>query len=219
VTLRELKEAIGVTTGQIRGWIAAGMPVLDRRPYRFDYDAVADWLIAQGKAHEEQPPATETIHRTRADIARALGVAVRTISDWATDPTFPGRMGEALSGDGHFPESVIREWARSRGRSDDEDSTSFNAERRRKTEIESQLLALKLQQRRGELVEIELVAGEIGRAVAMARQKLTPLAEIVFRMLPDSMDVRVKDELRAKVEAAVVEACEAVASAVGEVEE
>lgn len=70
--------------------------------------------LEQLAEEEQQPPANRehdaVIAKTRAEAARLLGVSERTISAWATDPTFPGKSGDAGARNGHFPIGAIRQW-------------------------------------------------------------------------------------------------------------
>lgn len=212
MTLGQLQAALEISRATALRWIGDGMPVQSRKPYRFDEEAVRQWILDRGLAVEDQQP-TERIHRTRAEIAAALGVSVRTISDWCQDPTFPGRPGDALVGDGHFPEQEIRDWQEKRSISGGEQSAQVNAARAKDLEVSTALKLLKLAERRGQLVEIAVVQAELGRAVSLARQKLTPLPDILIRILPDTMDPRLREEYRERVARAVSDACESIAMA------
>lgn len=187
------------------------MPVHKKRPYQFDPESVQKWLVETGRAEQTDG---EVVHRTRADIAAAVGVSVRTISDWCADPTFPGKPGDALTRDGYFPESKIRDWMTAKGTGDESDSKPLHATRVRHLETKTQLDLLKLQERRGELVEVQVVCRELARAVNLARQKLTPLPDILMRMLPEEMDERVKAEYYAQIKRAIDDSYEAIAEAI-----
>jgi predicted DNA-binding transcriptional regulator AlpA len=212
MNLGQLQAALEISRATALRWIGDGMPVESRKPYRFDAEAVRKWILGRGLAVEDSQP-TERIHRTRAEIAAALGVSVRTISDWCQDPTFPGRPGDALVGDGHFPEQEIRDWLEKRNTAGGENSVLVNAARARDLEVSTALKLLKLQERRCQLVEVAIVQAELGRAVGLARQKLTPLPDILIRILPDTMDSRLREEYRERVARAVADACESIAMA------
>ncbi len=47
-TARELADRLNVSLMTTTNWIREGCPILRRRPYIFDFDAVQAWLRARG---------------------------------------------------------------------------------------------------------------------------------------------------------------------------
>ncbi len=157
---------------------------------------------------------SQKIYRTRGELAAAFGVSARTVSIWLGAADFPGRSGNPFCRDGHFPDAEIREWLEDRKKRTKSESQGTLDEARQKSIVtKTEIDELKLQERRGELVELSVVKRELARAVTVARQSLAALPETMIRMMPADTDQRIVDDLRLSLQRVVDGACDSVATA------
>lgn len=105
-------------------------------------------------------------------IAEICGVTTETIRNWISSgmPTRKGEKGERL----YLPAEVMR-WREERAAKVALDSvavTDIEEAKRRKLAAEAAMAELELAKQRGEVAEIEVVAEEVGAALAACRARL-----------------------------------------------
>lgn len=131
----------------------------------------------------------DRVAKTRAEAARLLGVEERTISRWATDPTFPGKAGDRGAQNGHFPIAEIDRWRNQVGGGG---ATSVTGQdpaqqlRLRKLAAETARREVDLEIKLGTLIDRDQAAAMITSAIATARSLLEELPEQISDALPAS---------------------------------
>ena len=146
----------------------------------------------------------------------------RTVNEWLTDPSFPGRAGTRGKQDGHFPIDAIAEWLRLRERNEDEadgeesEGGQLNAEIKRE-----KLRKLKLanDETEGRLIDADSVRRLFARSHALANQMLYQLVAAVPACLPTGAGAAAKQEVRRAVQRALDEVSGQLAAALQELAE
>ena len=114
ISFSELAAKLGVTRPTITGWVRQGLPWHgNERRKQFEPQEVRDWLLHAGIASTQPVEAAidnQPIARNRHEVANHFGVSMRTVADWLTDPSFPGRSGKPGRRDGFFPLTDIAAW-------------------------------------------------------------------------------------------------------------
>lgn len=197
----ELARTLGVSSPKLNELIDRGLPVAtgDKNRRRFDLDEVNAWLIDQGLA---EPP--RRICRTYAELSTELGVPVRTIQHWATDPGFPGRPGSPGRAEAYLPVDEIQQWrAAKNGTANGFDAYADDDELR---ELQRRIKRLELEQRErdaleqlGRLANVEDVARFNRQCVANAKAVLEPLADEVVAELPPEIPPETRARIHRRV--------------------
>jgi len=216
MTFSELRQALGITAPALTRLVKAGLPWSgSTRRKQFDPVEVRAWLLAHGYAEPEPRPASPAaagiICTTKDEAARALGVTSRTIGDWLTDPTFPGRSGRPGRQDGFFPIAEIQAWRDGRTSPEGPDD-SAHVERVRLTRGRADKVELEVGRLSGRLVEVDQVARFFARTTASAAAILEELPDRVEAGLPR----KTAGKLRRLIRAAIARAVEDTRSALAE---
>lgn len=189
IDARELFAVVeGLTETKLRQLIKDGLPVAQSRPKRlFDFEAVASWLVENGKGEPVDPEAGEepddVVFDTIADLAQAMGVTARTIAVWQADPDFPGRPGARGTRTGYYPFRRIAEWRAKKQRGEDESDPERKRlqARSERERIETELKRLQLHRELEQLLDADEVAKfmqhVIGSAVAMLSEIPSQIGE------------------------------------------
>lgn len=203
IGVSDLARKLGVDDATIKQWIDLGLPVAKKRPQQFDPLAVRQWLIDQGMVQ------TDRVFRTRDEVAKAFGVTVRKVSHWIADPTFPGKPGDALQKNGHFPENAIREWLSNQSQG--------------QTPLQQELLATKVElekyklaEKQGKLIDVEVVELERVRTATIVKEKLKQLAFELVAILPPDTNESIRSQLKSKADYIIQTVCEQVARGIEE---
>lgn len=221
LTAQQLLKKLGITKKRLDRWRREGLPsVLEGRKRMFDPAAVAEWIQQSGKGKREHDEtkggAAPAIATTRDEAAHALGVSVRTLADWLTDPTFPGKPGSPGRQDGYFPLDQIAAWRQAKlggdGRSRS-DAGEMNELRARKLKLEIDQLQVEYEKACGTILDAEEMAAFLERHVAVVKTVLEQLADKVETRLPASVPAAVRKKIRKAVEDTVTETCNAIAEA------
>lgn len=110
---------------------------------------------------------------------------VRTVADWLTDPTFPGRAATKGERDGQFPVAEIATWLSGRRpQATEQDQDKKESPFARLARIKGDQESLKLQEMRRELVEVAAIEAELRRVIATAKALFAGYADEVIALLP-----------------------------------
>lgn len=144
---------------------------------------------------------------SKVDLAQFYGVHVNTISQWVGN----GCPFISKGGPGRkwvFNSSDVTTWREDQlvlQALGDTSSLDIDEARRRKLAAEAALVELDLSQRRGEVIEIEEVAGLVGDDYANVRAKLLSLPS---KLAPQMIGIEDPAECKALIERGVAEALE-----------
>ena len=147
------------------------------------------------------------IELSKADLARMLGVSLPTIGQWVgkgcpfVSKGSPGKPWVFNSAD-------VLSWREDQvvmQAMGDTSSLDIEEARRRKLAAEAALVELDLAKRRGEVIEIEEVAGVVGDDYANVRAKLLALPS---KLAPQLIGIEDPAECKALIERGVSEALE-----------
>lgn len=210
LTTAALKRALGASPADWSAWKKAGLPVVrEGRRQMFDPAAVAEWFVDRGEISLALKIYPGEVAQTRDDAARALEVSTRTLADWLTLPTFPGRAGSPGKRDGWFPIDAIRQWR------DRSANPNGGAEKSPWRDVYWEAKAkgeqLDLEERMQRLVDAEEVQRFLLRVVNSAKAILDPLPDKVLASLPADTKRKTKVSVRKKVERDLHQAYEALA--------
>ena len=143
------------------------------------YASAAEMATLEAELARQQSAAasssqSRTIAKTRAEAAKILGVRVGAISDWMTDPTFPGKAGDRGRENGYFPIEEIQAWrsAHRRPLPTAVPDGSLSRLRQRKLAADTRLREVKLRTITGDLVAASDARAVIVDAVNAARSQL-----------------------------------------------
>lgn len=197
LTPEQLAARLNVTVEEVREWIAAGLPTSEEGT--LDPHVVRNWLIDNGKVRLSESAGagseSPTIFRTRSELANYLGISVRTIAEWLTDPSFPGKSGSPGRRDGYFPlETIEAWWAAKQGATPD--VASGESPRDRLTRIRADQAALDLAEQQGKLIDVHEVQRFLTRTIAATRAVLDALPDRVEAVLPTELDAEAKSRVR-----------------------
>ena len=201
LTSTELREKLGIPQTTLTAWVRAGLPWEGtKRRKLFDLEQVRDWGIANGKIRPvDPPPDTGPVFDTRAELARELNVAERTIATWCTYPDFPGRPGHQGRREAFYPLNDIIRWhAKTFG--DVPMEGARNSARERKDNAQAELAELELAERRGELIPLDDVLRFYTRQMAQAKTHMWDLADKVLSRLPPKIKKDERAEIRKVVD-------------------
>jgi hypothetical protein len=201
----DLRQKLSLSRREFDKLVAEGLPHEKQgRALRFEPQAVADWLRANKKvkpAGDVAPvpsPPTEQIVRTRHEVATHFGVSLRTVAEWLTDPSFPGRAGNRGRRDGEFPLLAIKAWwDAKRGTTVAPDASQSAKDRL--NEVRARRAEIELEQLLGTLIEVEEVERFISRTIATAKAVLDQLSDQVLACLPPAVDVEARRKVRERV--------------------
>lgn len=180
--------------------------------------------MAKSGRKAEKKDSTITIRalKTRGAAAKHFGVHSRTVAEWLTDPTFPGKAGTRGKQDGHFPIDAIGEWLRLRERNEDEADAEESEGGQLNSEIKREKLRkLKLanDETEGRLIDADSVRRLFTRSHALANQMLYQLVAAVPACLPTGAGAAAKQEVRRAVQRALDEVSGQLAAAIKELGE
>jgi hypothetical protein len=222
LTAAELRTKLGLTPRRLTLLLRRGMPSEGKgKKRRFDPHAVAGWLQAEGLAKQDPgSPVADQVATTIAETARDLGVAPRTVAQWLTDPTFPGKAGGPGRRDGYFPLGQIRDWQAAthaaNGRAAVTDAEMLAA-RRLKIQIDNDRAQIALEKELGSIADGDEVARFLKRQVATAKALLDETADKVDSRLPGKIPPAVRMRIRQAIEEVIAETLNSLAElAVGD---
>jgi len=180
------------------------MPKVGRGKY--DADAVYQWLLEQGIAEPSEGD-TGPIARTRADCGAALGVTSRTISEWATDPTFPGRAGTPGQTDGYYPIWEIERWLnRRKDKGGGDGETAVVSSREKLADVRYQKGLIDLAKLRGQVVDAVEAQAFYARTNGYVVATLKGLPAKLDHALPADFDPKARATCR-RIAQQVVNEC------------
>lgn len=136
------------------------------------------------------PVASEVVAKTRAEAARLLDVDVRTLSEWATDPSFPGKAGTAGQRNGHFPIEAIKQWrdlklgTGNATRAPDDPAVQL---RLRKLAAETAKREVELERECAKLIDREAIEDFVVSQISTARSLLEELPDLLVDKIPTRM--------------------------------
>lgn len=215
----QLCKKIGITRRRLDRWLREGLPsVKEGRRQTFDPAGVAAWLEAKGKAESGKPKA-DVIATTRNEAARALGVSLRTLAEWLTDPTFPGKPGSPGRQDGYFPLAEIASWRQARFGGDGRgqaDGGKLAELRERRLQLEIDERQVTVEKMLGSILDAQDMSSFLERHINVAKTALDQLADKIETRLPSSLDQKIRAKVRKTVEEVVTEACNAIAETLQE---
>ena len=144
---------------------------------------------------------------SKADLAKFYGVSLPTISQWV------GKGCPFISKGGQgrkwvFSSSAVTTWREDQIAQQalgDVSSLDIDEARRRKLAAEAALTELDLSHRRGELIEVELIADLVGDEYANVRAKILALPT---KLAPLLLGVASLAEARGIIESGIIEALE-----------
>ena len=163
--------------------------------------------------------------KTIGALAKHYGVRQNTIAHhWLADPSFPGKPAKPGGRDGRFELDAIDMWLIDREQSRTSGARSSAAvkaaERQgveladpvsaksRKAEVDLQLSQLKLQQKRGQLIDRTIVRAEILRQHAILQQTVLQIPHMFREVLPVDLDQEIKADFVRRAEIQVQKACD-----------
>jgi len=144
---------------------------------------------------------------SKADLARFYGVSVNTVSQWIAKGC-PFLSKGNLSRKWIFSSADVTKWREDQIAQQalgDVSSLDIDEARRRKLAAEAALTELDLSHRRGELIEVELIADLVGDEYANVRAKILALPT---KLAPLLLGVASLAEARGIIEAGIIEALE-----------
>lgn len=224
LTAAELQAELAIDAKQLAAWVREGLPRTGRgKSARFDPAAVAAWLTEQGHAEPSapagdlpnpQPPAA--IATTRAEAALFLGVNLRTLAGWLTDPTFPGKAGSPGRTDGYFPLDQINAWRAARFGLDHRSTAQTDetaAVKLKKALIEIDREQYEFEKELATILDFETIARANERGIATAKAQLEQLADMVDARLPAAAGRKTRKAIRRAVLECVEAVCDTLADA------
>jgi hypothetical protein len=227
----ELQAELAIDGRQLAAWIRDGLPRTGRGKHaRFDPAAVAAWLTERGLAEPAEPsapaeqsnaplpdaPPPAAIATTRAEAALFLGVNLRTLAGWLTDPTFPGKAGSPGRTDGYFPLERINAWRaarfgldhRSTAQTDETDAVKL-----KKALIEIDREQYEFEKELATILDFETMARASERGIATAKAQLQQLADMIDARLPAAAGRKTRKAIRRAVLECVEAVCDTLADA------
>lgn len=207
ISFSDLATKLGVTRPTVTGWVRRGLPWHGtQRRKQFEPQEVHDWLVNAGLASSAPAEAAEpaiddqAIARNRHEVANHFGVSQRTVSDWMTEPTFPGRPAKPGRRDGYFPLRDIGVWLDAKRGNTPGADRNARGPQDRVASLRGDLLTLDYQERIGELVESAAVGRLLVRHINEARAILDPLPDRVLAALPAKTPERTRQRIRRQVQ-------------------
>lgn len=203
LTAHQLCRRLSIDKKRLQEWLDQGLPCeLQGRRRMFDPAAVAAWLQQTGKAAPTSAQPAGAIVTTRAEAANLLGVNLRTLATWLTDPTFPGKPGSPGRQDGHFPIAEINAWralrlgedARPAGRASEEASAKL-----RKTLIQCDREQFEFERELRTILDYEATARLIERVIATAQALREQLPDKIDSRLPAKLGPKTRKRIRRAV--------------------
>lgn len=220
LTPAQLAEQLAVPVARVEAWLAEGLPATTRDDGAtvLEAAAVRAWLIQSGKASiQESGIAAARVARTRHEVAHHFGVSQRTVADWLTDPSFPGRAGSPGRQDGYFPLEEIAKWWATRSdkglEKAGEGAPGANA-RERLNEIKAEREAIKLAQDRQQVIDAEETERFLVRTIHAAKSVLEQLADRLDSRLPGEVSLELRAAIREVTQQTVEQACQQIAELV-----
>lgn len=145
-----------------------------------------------------------TILKTKAECARHFGVSTKTVGEWLTESSFPGRSGTRGKRCGHFPVDDIAKWRKGRAHrnsiGDPELNSQIQRQKLRKIRMENDAAA-------GLMIELDTVERIVSRSIAMTKQVLYQLVFELPAALPSATPAAIKEEVSAMVRQKLDTAC------------
>lgn len=216
LTFDELCARLGIPRAQLTALVRKGLPhQVEKRKKIFDPHQVRAWLIEQGLATIDAPAPSasdQRIARTRGEVARELGVSVRTVAEWLLDPSFPGKPGPPGRRDGHFPlEAIADWWAKKQGSAPLGGALAGESPRERLLRLRADQEEIELAKLRGDVVQVIEVERLLRRTIATAKSILAPLSDELLQDLPAGIGDDVREQLRERSRRRLEEAFTAIA--------
>jgi len=207
LTADQLCSQLLIAPKKLPSLVKQGLPCTGRgASRRFDAAAAEAWLVAKGHL---QPPAAEyAVARTRAELARILGVSERTIATWIREG-MPGKSGRPGVKEANYPIEEIQAWLGGRVSAENtpQDATKHQAQARLAS-VNAELAELKLRTRLGQLVEADEVRRRWLRFSTEAKAQLDQLPPRLIKALGDKLDAKVRDRLRTTLKRTIAGACQ-----------
>ncbi len=218
---KQLCDRLAITSRELSAWLREGLPSEGRGKKRqFDPAAVAAWLRQTGRAQVEAQPSAmpAVVVTTRDEAARLLGVNLRTLATWLTEPSFPGKAGSPGRQDGYFPIDQIQLWWQARCGADHRTKAGSSEEvakaKLRRLLIEADLQQIELERATRSLLDADDVARLAERMIATAKTRLDQVADQVNARLPAKFPRQLRRMVRRTLLKAIAEACDDVAELV-----
>lgn len=214
ITFTKLREQLEVSQPVLSRLVRDGMPHVSAGKRKlFDEAAVAEWLVENGLATVVESPGSGLVATTRDDVAKHFGVHVRTVAEWQTDETFPGRPGTRNLRDGCYPLDAIRDWLAKRDALRDGGPQVTTAR--------EEFYALKLERSRyefeeykGSLTTVEEVKLEHERQIHVVKKILESMPDKAAKALPASTPASVRAKIVKRWKACVFEVERTLAEAI-----
>jgi len=202
MNFEELRRLLSIEAATLRGWIRKGLPASGRgAKRRFEAEAVAAWLLANG--HAQQRATAATI----AEVAQHFQVADRTVSYW---------ISRGMPGDrGAFDLDAIAAWRQREGLArSDEDSARSEGQK-----IKNQRETLRLERERGALVAVEPLRRLFVRHIHEAKAIFEAVPDRLLGILPSRLPANAKawQEIRRQFRGAAQGLVSEVCRALGDV--
>lgn len=213
----ELQKTLGVKAARLKKWIAAGLPCVKKgRNRTYDLAVVATWLQKTGRAVLEGPaPIASQVAATREEAARILQISPRQLSEWLTDPSFPGKAGSPGRRDGYFPIDQIEAWRASRfggdGRAAANGRTAELRARRLEQDIDE--AQIEIEKLLGTILDAEETALLAERQIATTKAILEEMPDRIESSLGRGVAAKERRRIRKVVQQSVAMALAAIAEA------
>lgn len=155
--------------------------------------------MAKSRSRAKEPRPFDV--RTLADVAAFFGVAVQTVKQWRMERADP------MPGvEGRYPLDEITRWKLARV---DRFTPTVEGEKEKPADVvakhRAELLAIEVEQRRGELIEVDVVERLISRHVAVHNTLADELKDKVLNLLPRSVTGDARKRVMQGVDKAVTD--------------
>jgi hypothetical protein len=218
LTAQKLRQKLGLSAKRLARLIKQGLPCKGKGSKRtFNPADVATWLRERGLARSTAAAVAEQIVATIPEAALLLEVAPRTLAQWLTDPTFPGKAGTPGRRDGYFPISQIRQWhlathgATARGSQTDAEAATA---KRLKAQIECDRAQVELEKELLTIGDVEQWEALARRVIAAAKGQLDELPDRVAARLPGKLAPEIKQTIRRVIAQSTADALNTLAELV-----
>lgn len=174
---------------------------------------------------KKKTKSVQLVAKTVGELSRHYGVTSQMIrGSWLLDPSFPGRSGDGGRRSGRFPIEKIDRWliekdsqrtvgppskavlraAERLGVKVDQAGSS----RSKKIDVELELAEIKRDEKRGRLVDRDVVRAEILRQHGILMQSIRQLPHMLRDVLPVDLAAEIKADFFRRAEIQVQKACD-----------